>query len=115
MPSVPSPARRPSGPARSPLVGVLAIVLLFAGLLLATYTVLVPAVIGLFLLSATATFVSMRLNPFSIGFYVATKPSWTAIGVVAVAGLLLVSDAWSLWRTGAAPLLPSRLPFVGSG
>ena len=101
--------RRAAG-SRSQLVGIVAFVLLLAGLLLGPYTLLVPALLGLFLLSASGTFVSMRLNPFSVGFYAGTKPSWLAIALVAVCGLLLLSAAWSLWRTGTAPILPAHLP-----
>ena len=94
----------------SELVGVLAVVLLIVGLLLGTTTVLIPALLGLLMLSATGTFLSMRLNPFSAGFYAGTKPSWTAIGMVLVAGLLLVSAAYQLYRTGAGPIWPTHWP-----
>lgn len=102
-------ARREAG-GRSQLVGVLAFVLLVAGLVLAPFTVLVPALFGLALLWSSTGLLSMRLNPFSPGFYIPTKPSWIAIGLVLICGILLVSDAWQLLRSGAAPLLPARWP-----
>ena len=91
---------------RSYLVGPLAVVLLVIGLLLGTYTVLIPALLGLFLLSAAGSFLSARLNPFSMSFYIPTKPSWMAIAVVGLTGLLLLSAAYSYWRTGAGPVIP---------
>lgn len=94
---------------RSPVAGVVAVVLLFAGLLLASYTVLIPALLGLLLLSASVRFLSSRLNPLALGFYLPVKPSWTAIGVVAVVGLLLLSIAYADWRSGLGPLLPRSL------
>ena len=95
---------------RSHLVGVLAFALLLVGLVFASTSVLIPALLGVLLLSSTATFLSMRLNPFSVGYYAGTKPSWTAIAMVLLCGLLLLSAAYDLWTTRAAPLLPSHLP-----
>ena len=101
--------RRSSAHDRSTLVGLLAFAFLLVGLAFGAYTVLLPALLGLFLLSATWRFVGMRLNPFSVGFYVPVKPSWMAIGVVAVSGALLLGIAWQLFRSGA-PIWPGSLP-----
>ena len=96
--------------ARSHMAGVAAVVLLFVGLLFASYSVLVPGLLGLLMLSAFVGFVSARVNPFSLGYYLPTKPTWTAIAVVGLVGLLLLSLAWSGWRSGADPLLPKHWP-----
>jgi hypothetical protein len=95
---------------RSPVAGAAAVVLLLVGLLMASYSVLVPALLGLAMLSTALTFVSARVNPFAMGFYLPTKPSWTAIAVVALVGVVLVSAAWTDWRSGLDPLLPHALP-----
>ena len=107
------PTRRAPSPTdggRSNLVGILAFGFLIVGLVFGTYTILIPALLGLFLLSAAGRFVSMRLNPFSVGYYVGTKPSWTAIALVGICGLLLLSAAYEYWRSGFGPLLPGHLP-----
>jgi len=95
---------------RSHVAGPVAIVLLFVGLLFASYSLLIPALLGLFLLAGAGTLISMRLNPFSTGFYLPTKPSFTAIAVVALVAVMLLSLAWELYRSGAAPILPAHLP-----
>ena len=102
-------ARRNSS-SRSQLVGVLAFALLIVGLLFGTYSILIPALLGLGLLSATGRFLSMRLNPFTPSFYIPTKPSWLSIGMLAICGLLLISSAWELWRNGLGPILPGHVP-----
>jgi hypothetical protein len=96
--------------ARSHVAGIAAVVLLILGLLFARYSVLVPAILGLLMLSSFVGFVSARVNPFSFGYYLPTKPSWTAIAVVGLVGLLLVSVAWSDWRSGLDPLFPRHWP-----
>ena len=95
---------------RSHVAGPVAIVLLFVGILLGTYSLLIPALLGLFLLAGAGTLLSMRVNPFSLGFYLPTKPSFTAIAVVALVALMLLSVAWELYRSGSAPILPTRWP-----
>ena len=95
---------------RSPIAAPAAVAVLFAGLLLASYTVLIPALLGLALLGVSGRFLSARVNPFAVGFYLPTKPSWTAILVVALVGLLLLSAAYVDWRAGLAPLLPRVVP-----
>ncbi len=95
---------------RSPLAGVAAVALMIVGLLLASYSVLIPALIGLLLLSAAYRFLSARLNPFSIGFYLPVKPSWTAIAVVALVGVVLIAAAYSDWKSGIGPIWPAHWP-----
>jgi hypothetical protein len=95
---------------RSHAAGPVAIVLLFVGLLFASYSLLVPVLLGLFLLAGSATLLSMRLNPFSVGFYLPTKPSFLAIAVVGLVGVMLLSAAWQLWKAGATPVLPAHWP-----
>ncbi len=80
--------------------------LLFVGLLLGTVTILVPLLLGFFLLWTGLTFLGTRMNPFSIGFYLTTKPSWTAIGVVFLSALLLWAVAYSYFVHGLGPILP---------
>ena len=79
---------------------------LFIGLLLGTYTIVVPALLGVFLLFTGLSFISSRLNPFSIGFYLTTKPSWPAIGLLFLSAVLLLSAAYGYYVSGVAPLLP---------
>lgn len=111
----PTPARAPGRRAAargaaspSELVGVLAVVLLIVGLVLASTTILIPALLGLLMLSATGGFLSMRLNPFAATFYADRKPSWTAIGMVFVSGILLLSAAYATFRSGAGPIWPTH-------
>jgi hypothetical protein len=84
-------------------------VLLGLGLYLGTVTVLVPALLGLSLFFAGLSFLGSRLNPLSLGFYLTTKPSWSAIGVVFLVAVLLVAAAWEYLVHGWGPLVPVRL------
>lgn len=86
-----------------------AIVVLLLGLYLGTLTVLAPALLGLMCLFASLSFLSARLNPLSIGFYLTTKPSWAAIGVLFLIGLALLGTAYLYWTQGIGPLLPKTL------
>lgn len=70
------------------------VVLLILGLYLGQYTLWVPAVLGLVLLYVGFTFLSARVNPLSAHFYLTRKPSWLAVGVVFLGGLLLFWDAY---------------------
>lgn len=97
------PERRPR---RSNAAVPAAAVLLVVGLLVGPHSALVPALLGLGLLYVALTFVSSRLNPFSIGFYLTVKPAWTAILSVGLIGLLLVVLAYADVRRGLWPLLP---------
>jgi len=107
----PRPLEPPADPARrSHAAAPLAVAVLFLGLLLGTVTVLVPALLGLFLFSSGLSFLSTRLNPFSIGFYLTKKPSWTAIGIIFLSGLLLWLVAYTYFVRGIAPLIPGAFP-----
>ena len=106
-----APARDPpaEGPRRSHAAAFVAIGLLLAGAYLAHWTILVPALLALLLLSSGLSFLSARVNPLSIGFYLTTKPSWTAIGTVFLTGVALLAIAYGAWRSGWGPILPNRL------
>jgi hypothetical protein len=81
------------------------------GLVLGTYSVIVPVLLGLLLLGAAGSFLSSRLNPLSVGFYLPVKPSFAAIGVVALGALLLFLAAWMYWTHGIATIVPgARAP-----
>lgn len=84
-----------------------AIVVVGIGLYFGSYSLIVPALLGLLLLVSGTSFLSSRLNPLSVHFYLTRKPSWTAIGVVFLGGLLLLAEAYELWvHGGATRLLP---------
>ncbi len=83
-----------------------AVVVILAGLFLAPYTLLAPAILGVVLFLAGLSFLSTRLNPLSPHFYLTRKPSWAAIGVLFLGGLALLGEAYSLWAASAGPLLP---------
>ena len=83
-----------------------AVVVVGLGLYFATYSLLIPALLGLLLLTSGLSLMSSRLNPLSPHFYLTRKPSWAAIGVVFLGGLALVAEAYELWvRAGATDLL----------
>ena len=103
-------ARVPAVAERSHVAGPAAVALLFVGLLLASYSALIPLLLGLGLVSASLGFLSARLNPFSLGFYLPTKPSWTAIALAGLVGMVLVAAAYAELRSGRAPLWPRSLP-----
>ena len=101
------PAAAPAEPVRRSNAAVpFAVALLFIGLLLGTVTVILPALIGMFLFLSGLSFLSTRLNPFSIGFYLHKKPSWSAIGVMFLSALLLWIVAYSYYIHGLGPLVP---------
>ena len=105
-----SPAPEPAAvPRRSHAPAALAVVVLLIGLVLGTWTVVLPALLGLFLFSSGISFLGTRLNPFSIGYYLTTKPSWSAIAVVFLSGFLLWVAAYAYYVHGLAPLIPGRL------
>ena len=85
-----------------------AIAVVILGLALGTYTVVVPVLLGLLLLGVAVSFLSSRLNPLSVGFYLNVKPSWTAIGVVALGALVLFAAAWWYWTRDVAAILPGH-------
>ena len=100
------PIEAPEPKRRSHAAAPLAVIVLLLGLLLGTYTVLVPATFGLFLFVSGLSFLGTRVNPFSIGFYLNTKPSWSAIGVIFLSAILLWLVAWTYYIHGLGPLLP---------
>jgi hypothetical protein len=102
----PTPA--PEVPRRSHAAAPITVTLLLVGLIVGAYTVVVPAVLGGFLLLSGLTFLSTRLNPLSVGFYLTTKPSWPTIGLLFLSGLLLLGSAYGYYVSGFAPIVPSR-------
>lgn len=96
-------------PARSHAAAYGAIAVLVLGLFLSRYGLLFPALLGLLLLGVGLSFLSTRLNPFSVGFYLNTKPSWSSIGLLFLSALLLAYLAYVDWRHGGATGLP-RIP-----
>ena len=85
-----------------------AIALVILGLALGTYTVAAPVLLGLLMLGVAVSFLSSRINPLSVGFYLNVKPSWTAIGVVALGALVLFAAAWWYWTRDVASILPGH-------
>ena len=83
-----------------------AVALVAIGLYLGTYTVLLPALLGLVLLFSSGSLLSTRLNPLSPTFYLSKKPSFLAIGVVFLGALLLLAGAYVLWVHQLGPILP---------
>jgi hypothetical protein len=79
---------------------------LLVGLLLGAYSILVPAALGVMLFFTGTSFLSTRVNPLGIGFYLTTKPSWSAMGVVFLCALLLLMAAYLYLVHGVAPLVP---------
>lgn len=103
----PRPAPPPEEPKRrSHIAAPFAVALLLVGLLFGTYTILVPALLGFFLFWTGLSFLGTRMNPFSIGFYLTTKPSWSAIGLIFLSAVLLWLVAWSYYVHGLGPLIP---------
>jgi len=91
---------------RSHIAVIPALILLVIGWYLARYTVLFPALIGFFLLSGALGLLGSRLNPLSTAFYLTTKPSWTAIGTVFLAGSVLLWMTYEYYIHAWGPLLP---------
>ena len=84
-----------------------AVLVVGVGLYFGEYSLLVPALLGFILLVSGTSFLSSRLNPLSVHFYLTRKPSWAAIGVVFLGALVLLAEAYELWlHGGAARLLP---------
>jgi hypothetical protein len=107
-----APEARPPAPAteRSNAAGYTAIVLVIVAVLLVHYTLLIPVLIGFVLLSAGVSLLGTRLNPLTPTFYLTTKPSWSSIGLVFLAGIGLWAFAYDYWRAGLAPLFPISMP-----
>jgi hypothetical protein len=91
---------------RSHAAAPVAILVVAIGLVLGTYSLLLSAFLGLLLLGVAVSFLSTRLNPLSVGFYLPVKPSWTAIGVVALGSVVLFAAAYLSWVHGVAPIVP---------
>ena len=110
-PYVPSAPARPSRAVeaesrRSNAAVPVAIAVVVLGLYLGQYSFLAPAGLGLVLLFSGASFLSARLNPLSPHFYLSRKPSWLAVGVVLLGGLLLFYYAYNLLLHQVGPLTP---------
>jgi hypothetical protein len=100
-PPPPEPAKR-----RSHAAAPVAVAILLAGLLLGTYSLVLPVLLGGFLLLSALSFLSSRVNPLSIGYYLHTKPSWSATGILFLSGLLLWVSAYMYYLHGIASILP---------
>jgi hypothetical protein len=83
-----------------------AIAVVIAGLILASYSFVLPALLGVVLLVAGGSFLSTRLNPLSPGFYLTRKPTWAAIGVVFLGALMLLGVAYERLVSALGPFLP---------
>ncbi len=105
-PTSAAPAPIPVRRSHAPAFAAIAVVLL--GVYLAPWSLLAPLLLALLLLSSGLTFLGTRLNPFSVGFYLTVKPSWTSIAVLFLAGLFLLDVAYSYWTHGWGPLLPAH-------
>jgi hypothetical protein len=90
-------------PRRSHAAVPLALGIFVAGLILGYYWFVLPALLGIGLLYVALSFLSSRLNPFSIGFYLTTKPSWIAIATLVLAGLILIAVALGDYSSGFGP------------
>jgi hypothetical protein len=90
----------------------LAIVVFLAGVILAHYSILIPGLLGVGLVYVALSFLSSRLNPFSLSFYLTVKPSWLSIGTLAFVGLALVGVSYAYYVSGLGPFAPglSHLP-----
>lgn len=84
----------------------IAVALVLIGLYLGSYTLLLPTLLGVVLFFASGSLLSTRLNPLSPTFYLTTKPSFLAIGVVFLSSLILLAGAYELWFHQLAPVLP---------
>lgn len=111
--------RRPRRLAEAPVVRnrshaaiPVAVVLVALGLWAAKFTILVPALLGVVLIGVAVSFLSTRVNPLSVGFYLPVKPSWSAIGVVALGALVLLATVYLYWVHALAPVLPTHLPHL---
>jgi hypothetical protein len=102
-------APRPVAP-RSNAAGYTAIGLVIVAVFLVHYTLLIPVLIGSVLLSAGVSLLGTRLNPLTPTFYLTTKPTWSSIGLVFLAGVGLWAMAYDCWRAGLAPLFPTAMP-----
>ena len=86
-----------------------AVAVVLAGLYLGTYTIIVPALLGLVLLFSSGSLLSTRINPLSATYYLSKKPSFLAIVVVFLGALILFGGAYDLWVHQLAPLVPPHV------
>ncbi len=83
-----------------------AVVLLLVGVVLGSYTLLVPLALGATLVASGFSLLSSRVNPLSASYYSTRKAAWSAVGVVFLAGLALLADAYYLWQSRVGGVLP---------
>lgn len=83
-----------------------AVAVVLVGLYLGTYSLLLPALLGLALLFSSGSLLSTRLNPLSPTFYLTKKPSFLAIGVVFLGALILFAGTYELWLHQLGPIVP---------
>lgn len=83
-----------------------AVAVVLAGFYFGSYTLLVPASLGILLLISGFSLLSSRINPLSPHFYLTRKPSWSAIGIVFLGALALFADVYYLWKTELGGLTP---------
>lgn len=107
--SRPNRAAEEAVPTRSNAAIPVVVVVAALGLYLGRYTVIFPALLGLVLLSAGASFLSTRINPLSAHFYLTRKPSWAAVGVVFLGAIGLLLGAYAMWLHHWGPILPSAI------
>ena len=93
---------------RSHAAAYAALALLLLGWLLLSWTILIPILLAFFLLSAGVAFLGTRLNPLSVGFYLTTKPSWSAIAVVFLTGFALLAIVYTTWKQGTFHVVPTH-------
>jgi hypothetical protein len=105
---VAAPAVQNRSHAAIPLV----LVVVALGLWAASVSIFIPALLGTVLLGVTVSFLSTRINPLAVGFYLPVKPSWTALGVVALGALVLFATVYVDWTRALAPVLPTHLPHL---
>ena len=55
---------------------------------------------------SAGTVLSSRVNPLSLGYYLHTKPSWTAVGIVFLSAFMLLIAAYLYFVQGVAPIVP---------
>ncbi|MCI4338547.1 MAG: hypothetical protein L3J72_04525 [Thermoplasmata archaeon] len=87
-------------PARSHAAAYASVAVLLLGVWLSSYSFLFPALLAVLLVGVGLSFLSTRVNPFSVGYYLNTKPSWTAIAAVFLTALFLASLAYADWHSG---------------
>jgi hypothetical protein len=104
------PERERRIPRRSHAAIPVALAILLVGLVVGRWAVVVPVLLGIVLLSVMASFLSSRLNPLGIAFYLTTKPSWSAIGVIFLSALLLFLASGLYFVDVHAPIVPLGHP-----